>query len=56
MEKAKEWKPEYYSQSTLKGFGFTAKMIETMLSEPILKKQSALSLCSTDETMAYYRS
>ena len=37
MEKAEEWKPEYYSQTTLKSFGFTAKMIETMLSEPILK-------------------
>ena len=37
MENATEWKPEYYSQTTLKSFGFTAKMIETMLSEPILK-------------------
>lgn len=34
---AEEWKPEYYSQTTLKSFGFTAKMIETMLSEPVLK-------------------
>ena len=37
MKQAEEWKPEYYSQTTLKSFGFTAKMIETMLSEPILK-------------------
>lgn len=37
MEKTIEWKPEYYSQTTLKSFGFTAKMIETMLSEPVLK-------------------
>lgn len=37
MDKTTEWKPEYYSQSTLKEFGFTTKMIETMLSEPVLK-------------------
>ena len=37
MDKTTEWKPEYYSQTTLKEFGFTAKMIDTMLSEPVLK-------------------